>query len=188
MSSTPTASRCQALRDQTRTGDSDAWARAERAALCGVLSRPPVRHSDGAGDSEPGADSRGQRGAADRVAADRADAGRWRAATQLRARRGQYVIVDQDSVRLALSRTRDVTELTKSLNADLLVSIRFAVIPHDSAVLMLQAYDLTAVNAYRARTATNKTVAKNEVLTNLDVLLLSTLTYLDEMSRAPRRP
>ena len=106
----------------------------------------------------------------------------------LRARRGQYVIVDQDSVRLALSRTRDVTELTKSLNADLLVSIRFAVIPHDSAVLMLQAYDLTAVNAYRARTATNKTVAKNEVLTNLDVLLLSTLTYLDEMSRAPRRP
>ncbi len=106
----------------------------------------------------------------------------------LRVRRGQYVIVDQDSVRLALSRTRDVTELTKSLNADLLVSIRFAVIPHDSAVLMLQAYDLTAVNAYRARTATNKTVAKNEVLTNLDVLLLSTLTYLDEMSRAPRRP
>ena len=81
-----------------------------------------------------------------------------------------------------------MTELTKSLNADLLVSIRFAVIPHDSAVLMLQAYDLTAVNAYRARTATNKTVAKNEVLTNLDVLLLSTLTYLDEMSRAPRRP
>ena len=31
-------------------------------------------------------------------------------------------------------------------------------------------------------------MAKNEVLYNLDVLLLSTLTYLDEMSRAPRRP
>jgi uncharacterized protein len=54
--------------------------------------------------------------------------------------------------------------------------------------LTLQAYDLGAVNAYRARTAVNKPVAKNEVLTNLDVLLLSTLTYLDEMSRAPRRP
>ena len=106
----------------------------------------------------------------------------------LRARRGQYLVVDQDSVRMAIGRTRDVTELTKSLNADLLVSIRFVVVPHDSAVLMLQAYDLTAVNSYRARTASNKTVAKNEVLTNLDVLLLSTLTYLDEMSRAPRRP
>ena len=106
----------------------------------------------------------------------------------LRARRGQYVVVDQDSVRMAMSRTRDVTELTKSLNADLLVLIRFGAIPRDSAVLMLQVYDLTAVNAYRTRTAANKTVAKNEVLTNLDVLLLSTLTYLDEMSRAPRRP
>jgi hypothetical protein len=31
-------------------------------------------------------------------------------------------------------------------------------------------------------------VAKNEVLSNLDALLLSTLTFLDEMSRAPRRP
>jgi hypothetical protein len=106
----------------------------------------------------------------------------------LRARRGQYIVVDQDSVRTAIVRTRDVTELTKSLNADLLISIRFGVVPRDSAVLMLQVYDLTAVNAYRARTASNKPVAKNEVLTNLDALLLSTLTYLDEMSRAPRRP
>jgi serine/threonine-protein kinase len=106
----------------------------------------------------------------------------------LRARRGQYIVVDQDSVRMAIVRTRDVTELTKSLNADLLISIRFGVVPRDSAVLMLQVYDLTAINAYRARTASNKPVAKNEVLTSLDVLLLSTLTYLDEMSRAPRRP
>jgi hypothetical protein len=106
----------------------------------------------------------------------------------LRARRGQYIVVDQDSVRMAIVRTRDVTELTKSLNADLLISIRFGVVPRDSAVLLLQVYDLTAVNAYRARTASNKPVAKNEVLTNLDALLLSTLTYLDEMSRAPRRP
>jgi serine/threonine-protein kinase len=106
----------------------------------------------------------------------------------LRVRRAQYSVVDQDSVRIALGRTRDVSELTKSLSADLLVSIRLVIVPHDSAVLLLQAYDLTAVNAYRTRTASNKTVAKNEVLTNLDVLLLSTLTYLDEMSRAPRRP
>ena len=106
----------------------------------------------------------------------------------LRARRGQYVVVDQDSVKMALARTRDVSEITKLLGADLLVSIRLAVVPRDSAVLMMQAYDLTAINAYRTRTASNKPVAKNEVLSNLDALLLSTLTYLDEMSRAPRRP
>jgi len=106
----------------------------------------------------------------------------------LRGRRQQYFVVDQDSVRMALGRTRDVTELTRSLNADLLVSIRLGAVPNDSAVLMLQAYDMTAVNAFRARAAATKTVARNQVLTNLDALLLSTLTYLDEMSRAPRRP
>jgi serine/threonine protein kinase len=106
----------------------------------------------------------------------------------LRLRRQQYFVVDQDSVRMGLGRTRDVADLTRSLNADLLVSIRLSAMPHDSAVLMLQTYDLTAINAYRARTAVSKTVAKNEVLTGLDALLLSTLTFLDEMSRAPRRP
>ena len=106
----------------------------------------------------------------------------------LNGRRAQYSVVDQDSVRMALGRTRDVSEITKLLNSDLLISIRFIPTPHDSAVLMLQAYDLTAANPYRTRTAASKTVAKNEVLTNLDVILLSTLTYLDEMSRAPRRP
>jgi hypothetical protein len=34
----------------------------------------------------------------------------------------------------------------------------------------------------------SRPVAKNEVLANLDALLLSTMTYLDGMSRAPRRP
>jgi hypothetical protein len=106
----------------------------------------------------------------------------------LRARRSQYAVIDQDSVQMALGRTRDVSEITKLLSSDLLVSIRLVAVPHDSAVLMLQAYDLTAANAFRTRTAATRTVAKNEVLTNLDVILLSTLTYLDEMSRAPRRP
>jgi len=106
----------------------------------------------------------------------------------LRVRRQQYTVVDQDSVRIGLGRTRDVGEVARSLNSDLLVAIRLSPMPHDSAVLMLQTYDLTAINAYRARTAVSKTVAKNEVLTGLDALLLSTLTFLDEMSRAPRRP
>jgi serine/threonine protein kinase len=106
----------------------------------------------------------------------------------LRVRRQQYSVVDQDSVRASILRTRDIGELTKSLNADLLVSIRLSATPRDSAILMLQAYDQTAVGPYRMRNVTSKVVAKNEVLANLDALLLSTLTSLDEMSRAPRRP
>jgi serine/threonine protein kinase len=106
----------------------------------------------------------------------------------LRGRTRQFILVDADSVRAALSRSRDIGDLTKSLNSDLLVSIRLTALPRDSAMLMIQAYDFGAVTSYRARTAANRPVAKNEVLANLDALLLSTVTYLDEMLRAPRRP
>jgi serine/threonine protein kinase len=106
----------------------------------------------------------------------------------LRPRKSQYAIVDQDSVRDVLLRTRGVTEVAKSLNADLIVAVNVTATRGDSAMLMLQAYDLTAVNQYRQRTASSKIVPKNEVLSQLDAILFSTVTYLDEMSRAPRRP
>lgn len=106
----------------------------------------------------------------------------------LRSRGRQYTLVDQDSVRMALSRSRDVTEMSRTLASDLLVSIRITPMPRDSAMLMLQLYDLGANNAYRTRVSGGRRVAKNEVLAGLDGVLLSTITYLDEMSRAPRRP
>jgi serine/threonine-protein kinase len=106
----------------------------------------------------------------------------------LRPRTRQYVVVDADSVRSALARSRDISELTRALNADLIVSVRFTPLPLDSAMLMLQANDLGAVSTYRSRVAASRPVARNEVLANLDALLLSTVTYLDEMTRAPRRP
>jgi serine/threonine-protein kinase len=106
----------------------------------------------------------------------------------LRSRGKQYTLVDQDSVRSALTRSRDVTELSRALASEMLVSIRLMPMPRDSAMLILQLYDLGAGNAYRTRVAGGRKVAKNEVLANLDATLLSTITILDEMSRAPRRP
>lgn len=105
----------------------------------------------------------------------------------LRSRARQYTLVDQDSVRMALSRTRDVGEMSKQLGSDLLVSIRLNAMPRDSAMLMLQLWDLGANNAFRTRVSGGRRVAKNEVLAGLDAILLTTITYLDEMSRAPRR-
>lgn len=104
----------------------------------------------------------------------------------LRSRSRQYTVVDQDSVRTLLAQSRDVNQLSKALNADLLVSVRLLAL-RDSAQLMLQIYDLTAVNQFRQRVASGRPVAKSEVLAGLDALLLSTVTYLDEMTRAPRR-
>ena len=106
----------------------------------------------------------------------------------LRPRTRQFTLVDADSVRAALSRSRDLGDLTKSLDSDLLITIRLTALPRDSAMLMIQAYDLGAIPSYRSRTAPSRPVPKNEVLANLDALLLSTVTYLDEMTRAPRRP
>jgi hypothetical protein len=106
----------------------------------------------------------------------------------LRSRTRQFTVVDPDSVRAALAQTRDLSQVSRQLNSDLLVSIRLTALPRDSALLLLQVYDLGAVSTHRSRVAGGRPVAKNEVLANLDAFLLATLTYLDEMSRAPRRP
>src|SRR5215831_19362210 len=105
----------------------------------------------------------------------------------LRPRTKQYTIVDPDSVRLALSTTRDLGELTKNLSSDLVISVRITALPHDSAFLYFQVSDLTAIASFRNRAATSRPGPKNEVLSNLDQLLLSVMSFLDEMTRAPRR-
>jgi serine/threonine-protein kinase len=105
----------------------------------------------------------------------------------LRSRR-QFVVVNLDSVQTELLRSRNINDVTKSLNADVIVSIRMRALPNDSAIMMLQSWDLTAEPTFRTRIAAGRPVPKNQVLFNLDALLLSTLTYLDEMSGAPRRP
>jgi hypothetical protein len=107
----------------------------------------------------------------------------------LRSLRGrQYIVVDMDSARSVLARTRDVNEVNRTLNADLLISIRLQALPRDSAILLIQSYDNNAVNPFRTRSIGGRPVPKNEVLTNLDQSLLTILTSLDEQSRAPRRP
>jgi hypothetical protein len=106
----------------------------------------------------------------------------------LRTRPKLYAPIDQDSVRSVLARTRDVGEVSRSLASDLLVTIRMNPLPHDSAMMLIQVYDLTAANPFRSRTAATRPGPKNEVLGGLDNLLFSTITYLDEMTRSPRRP
>jgi serine/threonine-protein kinase len=106
----------------------------------------------------------------------------------LRARSRQYEVVNMDSVRTLLSRTRDVGEISRTVGSDLFVTIRVQALPRDSAMLMIQALDYGAVPSSRTRTAGGRPVPRNEVLTNLDQILLTTMAYLDEISRSPRRP
>ncbi|HEY4304267.1 MAG TPA: serine/threonine-protein kinase [Gemmatimonadaceae bacterium] len=105
----------------------------------------------------------------------------------LRARSKQYAVADQDSVRSLLARTRDVGELGRAMNSDIIIAIRLTPTRGDSAMMMTQIYDLTAPNAFRTRTAVGRSLPKNEVLASLDQVLLQTMTMLDETTRAPRR-
>jgi hypothetical protein len=106
----------------------------------------------------------------------------------LRTRASQYIVVDQDSVRQALGRWRDLSETSRALNSDLIVAVRLTALPRDSAMLMLQVYDLGAIGPFHSRVAATRPVPRNGVLANLDALILSALAYMDEMSRAPRKP
>lgn len=106
----------------------------------------------------------------------------------LRVRSRQYAVVDRDSTRAVIARTRDVTQITRSLDSDLLVAVELRPTRGDSAVMLVRIYDQTAIPSYRTRATGGRTVPRNEVLTNLDQILLSALTNLDEMTRAPRRP
>ena len=106
----------------------------------------------------------------------------------LKSRRNQYTVVDQDSVRALLSRVRDISEIRKNLSADLIVSIRLQTVHGDSAMLLIQSTDYTNTGPFRGRSAVGRVGLKSQVLANLDQVLLSTLTSLDEMARAPATP
>jgi serine/threonine-protein kinase len=105
----------------------------------------------------------------------------------LRTRPRQFVVVDQDSVRAVLTRTRGAAEISRELNADLIVAINLQPFRADSGFLLLQSYDMGAAGQYRSRSAGSKPAPRNQVFSYLDQVLLSTLTNLEEMSRAPRR-
>jgi len=106
---------------------------------------------------------------------------------RLLSTRRQLVAVNQDSVRATLARSRDANEVLNALSSDLIVSIRLQLMRGDSAVLIVQAVDYGAIPQFRARAASGRPGPKNQVLSGLDQVLLSTLTFLDEMVRAPRR-
>ena len=98
----------------------------------------------------------------------------------------QLIPVDQDSVRAALARSRDAGDVMKMLSSDLIVSITLRLTRGDSAMLVVQAVDYGAVPRFRGRSAIGRPAPRNQVLSGLDQVLLTTLTNLDVMVRAPR--
>jgi uncharacterized membrane protein YebE (DUF533 family) len=106
----------------------------------------------------------------------------------LKGRPQQYIVVDADSTRSVLARSRDAGEISRTLNAELIVAVRLLPTRGDSAVLALDSFDVGAAPQFAQRSAGGRRTPKNQVLTGLDQTLLSTLTNLEVMTRSARRP
>jgi hypothetical protein len=100
-------------------------------------------------------------------------------------RRGGYAVVDQDSVRAVLARTRVREEVTKALHPDLLVSATF--MPGDSIIMMVVSRDATGTVAGSGTRIATLKFSPNEPVRDLDIAIRSVLGHLEELRRAPRR-
>jgi len=112
-------------------------------------------------------------------------------ADTLRRRLGadqRFTVVNADSVRAALLKTRTIDDLSEMLDADVFASIAAFPARGDSLVWQVTLRDLTAHSAFGTRAWTTAPTPVGAPIPGLDSLLARTGTQLNEMDRAPRRP
>ncbi|HSA56240.1 MAG TPA: serine/threonine-protein kinase [Gemmatimonadaceae bacterium] len=98
----------------------------------------------------------------------------------------RFVVIDADTVRQTLARTRTMNSISRSLNVDLFASLHISVLPDTTIIWQVTLRDLGAHQAY----ATRASVAKGTwpaPLSDTEGLVAETLRWLQEMDRAPRR-
>ena len=99
----------------------------------------------------------------------------------------RFVLVDRDTVRQALEKTRTIDDLAQILNADAFASITVVPLRGDSVRWQLTLRDLSAHTAYRTRTLMSSTASRHGAAPGLDSILTIAVRQLHEMDRAPRR-
>ena len=98
----------------------------------------------------------------------------------------RYVIIDHDSVRALLAKTRTADSLSKLLKVDLFASLYPAINRDSSVVWMLTVRDLSANTTYGSRSV-HVATPHDSLLAPLDSLVRGAIRLLGEMDRAPRR-
>jgi serine/threonine-protein kinase len=102
------------------------------------------------------------------------------------SRNKRYIVIDRDSVRDALARTRTTDSIAKLLNVELFASL-YPTVGRDSSVQWtLTLRDLTAHPAFGSRSTSVHTRA-DSIPWVTDTLIRAGLRMLDEIDRAPRR-
>ncbi len=100
----------------------------------------------------------------------------------------RFTIVDPDSVRAVLLKTRTIDDVAELLNAEVFASLAVFRAGADSVIWQLTVRDLTAHGAYATRAWTTPPAPILAPVPRLDTLLARTKAQLAEMDRAPRRP
>ncbi|HVT37705.1 MAG TPA: serine/threonine-protein kinase [Gemmatimonadaceae bacterium] len=95
--------------------------------------------------------------------------------------------IDRDSTLALLAKTRDRDSVSRTLNADMMATIRGSLVSPDSVIWILSVWDLTANNAFANRSVTAGKVSLSDPLANVDSLTVKALHALQEMDRAPRK-
>jgi hypothetical protein len=103
------------------------------------------------------------------------------------SRNPRYVVVDADTVRAALRRTRNVSMLAQSLQVDLFASIDVSLMPEGAVMWIVTLRDLSAHSGFSTR-STAIGAPNESLLAGADSLTARALRHLVEMDRSPRRP
>jgi hypothetical protein len=100
----------------------------------------------------------------------------------------RFVVVNPDTVRAALDKTRTIDDLAPALTADMFVNIAAYRAGGDSVTWTVTARDLTANGAYYLRSWTSKPLPVHGAsIAPLDSLIALTAVELASMDKAPRK-
>jgi serine/threonine-protein kinase len=102
------------------------------------------------------------------------------------SRGGRFLVIDADSTRQVLARTRSVDDVARIMNVELFASVLLGLVPDGSVIWQVTLRDLSAHTSFATRTFAHR-APRDSVLVRTDSLIVRVLRQLEEMDRAPRR-
>jgi hypothetical protein len=103
------------------------------------------------------------------------------------ARNPRYEVIDADSTRQMLARTRTVSTISRLMEVELFTSLIVSVMPDSSVMWNMTVRDLSAVSAYSMRGMSVKG-DPGAPLSAVDKLVAASIQFLADVDRAPRAP
>lgn len=102
-------------------------------------------------------------------------------------RTGRFVVIDPDSTRLMLERTRTINTIAEAMKVEVFASIYLAQQRDSTVTWTITVRDLTAHPVFTTRSMSTRS-DPGVPLSSIDGLVSKSVQFLHEIDRAPRRP